>query len=87
MLYDQEAAQGGAPCILCESGVVPLLGGRDCLDLGREGEEMAQRLYALLRTAEARVTLLIGIEPKERGGVMAGVLNRFTRAFGGTHET
>ena len=85
--YEREAAQGGAPCILCESDLIPDLGGRECLDLGANGETMARRLYALLRKGEARATLLIGIEPKERGGVMAGVLNRFTRAFGGTHET
>ncbi len=48
---------------------------------------MAARLYALLREGEQKATLLIAIEPKERGGVMDGVLNRFCRAFGRDHET
>ena len=48
---------------------------------------MARRLYALLRKGEAQATLLIGIEPQKKGGVMAGVMNRFERAFGGEHET
>ncbi len=86
-IYDREKARGGAPCILCESGAIAALGGRAALDLGGTGEEMAQRLYALLRRAETAATLLIGIEPRVRGGVMAGVMNRMLRAFGGDHET
>ncbi len=86
-LYDGEKGRGGAPCILCGSGEMPALGGRESLDLGGTGEEMARRLYALLRKAEKTATLLIGIEPKERGGVMAGVMNRLLRAFGENHET
>lgn len=85
-LYKEEAEAGGKPCILCESGEKHALGNYSVLDLGETGEEMARRLYALLREGERAATLLIGIEPKERGGVMAGVLNRFTRAFGGENE-
>ncbi len=82
-LYDEERERGGKPCILCESGLTSRLGGREFLDLGASGEEMAQRLYMLLRMAERTATLLIGIAPSMEGGVMAGVLNRLTRAFGG----
>ncbi len=85
--YDEEKNAGGTPCILCEHGKVPFLGGRETLDLGGTGEEMAQRLYALLRKGERSATLLIGIEPEERGGCMAGVLNRMRRAFGAEHGT
>ncbi len=81
-LYDGEAEQGGRPCILAESGLISALGGREALDLGGTGEEMARRLYALLRSAEKSATLLIGVEPKEQEGVMVGVLNRLRRAFG-----
>ncbi len=83
-LYDAEQAAGGAPAILCESGAVGILEGRNTLDLGANGEEMAQRLYALLRRGEKSATLLIAVEPKEQGGVMAGVMNRLKRAFGGS---
>lgn len=81
--YEREQREGGRPCILCESILLPQLKSIETLDLGETGEQMAQRLYALLRRAEEKYTLLIGIEPTERGGVMDGVLNRFTRAFGG----
>ncbi len=85
--YDEEKNAGGTPCILCEHGKAKSLGGRETLDLGGTGEEMAQRLYALLRKGEKVATLLIGIEPEERGGCMAGVLNRMRRAFGAEHGT
>ncbi len=85
-LYDRERERGGKPCILAESELIPALEEREVLDLGGTGEEMARRLYALLRKAEKTATLLIGVVPKERGGVMAGVMNRFYRAFGGEHE-
>ncbi len=79
--YEDEA-RSGSPCFLCESAVCALLRGFETLDLGGTPEEMARRLYLLLRKGEARATLLIGIEPSEHGGVMAGVLNRLHRAFG-----
>ncbi len=82
LLADAEKERGGVPVVLCESGVLPMLKGVQTLDLGDSGEEMARRLYALLRRGEREATLLIGIEPTESGGVMAGVMNRFRRAFG-----
>lgn len=88
--YEREREAGGTPCFLCESGTARELEkqGFRVLDLGATGEEMAQNLYALLRKAESAATLLIAIEPTARGGVMDGVLNRFTRAFGrNTDET
>lgn len=76
----------GEPWILCDSKTAQMFEGLKVLDLGATGEEMASRLYSLLREGEKRATLLIGIEPKDRGGVMAGVLNRMRRAFGAEDE-
>lgn len=86
-LYREAEKAGETPCLLCESDVCASLSSCRALDLGETGEVMAQRLYALLRKGEKTATLLIGIEPKERGGVMAGVLNRMRRAFGVEHGT
>ena len=82
--YECEREAGGTPCFLCESALARSLAQRGCfvLDLGETGEQMAQKLYALLRRAEAAASLLIAIEPPARGGVMDGVFNRLTRAFG-----
>lgn len=75
-------AEEGTPVVLCESRLIEELPGVRTLDLGATGEEMARRLYSLLRKGEACATLLIAVEPTETGGVMAGVMNRLKRAFG-----
>ena len=80
--YREEAARGGTPVFLCEHAVAEAYPSIKSLDLGRTPEEMASNLYAHLRTAEKRASLLIGIEPLEHGGVMDGVRNRLLRAFG-----
>lgn len=83
-LYREEDERGGKPYFLAENGIAESLAinGSNIFLLGRTGEEMARNLYAQLRRAEQEATLLIGIEPTLRGGVMAGVLNRLMRAFG-----
>ena len=89
--YLAEAGRGGAPVLLCEHAAAAALPECRSLDLGSTPEEMASNLYAHLRTGERTASLLIGIEPKGRGGVMAGVRNRLLRAFGqnagSDHET
>lgn len=84
LLYREEETKGGKPCFLAERRVARELSnaGRNVFDLGETDSEMAQTLYAQLRQAEKSATLLICIEPTLRGGVMAGVMNRLTRAFG-----
>lgn len=86
-LYVEEETAGGTPYFLGESALGAQLSGLRFLDIGGTAEQMAQNLYAALRRAEGEATLLIAVEPKERGGVMDGVLNRFNRAFGRENET
>lgn len=80
--YGREKGANGRPYFLAEHAVCERLSGYDCFDLGASPEEMAANLYALLREGERKATLLIGIEPRCRGGVMDGVRNRLLRAFG-----
>ena len=42
--------------------------------------QMAENLFALLRQAEKTADVLIAVEPKQKDGVMAGVLNRLRKA-------
>ena len=81
--YQNEEEIGETPYFLVESGLGKEFSetGFRVLPLGETGEEMAHTLYAQLRRAEQCATLLICVEPMLRGGVMAGVLNRLTRAF------
>lgn len=80
-IYNKEKEEGGKPCFLIETELQDALEGEKLL-LGSTDAEMANSLYSQLRRGEEKYTLLIGIEPEERGGVMAGVLNRMRRAFG-----
>ena len=80
--YREERIAGGEPVLLCEHSVAESYPEFTSLDLGATPEEMASNLYAHLRTGEKTATLLIGIEPRAKGGVMDGVRNRFLRAFG-----
>ena len=41
---------------------------------------IAENLFALLRQAEKTADVLIAVEPKQKDGVMAGVLNRLRKA-------
>jgi hypothetical protein len=90
-LSDKEKAQnlcksalleGKKVAFLCEEGQMEAFStlGVEMLDLGNTEEEMANRLYGLLRKAEEICDLLIAIEPTLQGGVMAGVMNRLKKA-------
>ena len=80
--YGSEEGRGGTPYLLCDHAAAQRFAGLRVLDLGDSPEEMAAKLYALLREGERRATLLIAVEPHLTGGVMDGVRNRFMRAFG-----
>ncbi len=75
-----EQAQGKRVGVLCESEVLKKLDNVLTFDLGSTQEEMANRLYGLLREAEKVCDLLIALEPKNQGGVMIGVMNRLKKA-------
>lgn len=68
--------------VLCESAVIERFKSLQVkvYDLGVTEEEMANRLYELLREAEKECDVLITIEPKKKDGVMVGVLNRLRKA-------
>ena len=77
-----EEQKNGRVAVLCENGVAEAFADIDAkiLALGSTEEEMATRLYDLLREAEKVCDTLIAIEPKKKDGVMVGVLNRLKKA-------
>lgn len=81
-LYCELDKKGEKVYFLCDSNVGDTLIGRK-LDLGRTGEEAACELYDKLHVAERVASVLIGVLPKEREGVWAGVINRMSRACRG----
>ena len=80
--YEKESASGKKVVLLCEHDVYTkaVEKGFNAIDLGALDKEMAANLYAALRDAELIAELLIAIEPKEKSGVMVGVLNRLIKA-------
>ncbi len=74
--------KNGRVAVLCEDAVSAMFDGLGVrvLLLGRTEEEMATRLYDLLREAEKICDTLITIEPKKKDGIMVGVLNRLRKA-------
>lgn len=75
--------QGNRVYVLCESKYAEMFSPENVLDLGRTPEEMASRLYSLLRQGEKVADVIVAVRPQESGGVMAGVLNRMNKACAG----
>lgn len=75
-----ERERGKSVAVLCEDGVADCFTGVEILNLGKTEMEMANRLYALLREAEKICDVLVTVEPREKEGVMVGVLNRLRKA-------
>ena len=72
--------------VLCEDGAADIFPAEHTLLLGKTAQEMAANLYKLLRLAERKADVLIAVKPKERGGVMDGVLNRLCKACAGEEK-
>ncbi len=85
--YQSAIAAGVKAVILSESSVIARFNDAEVLDLGASGEEIAKNLYLKLREAEDIAELLIVVAPKERGGVMTGVMNRLEKACGSKYES
>lgn len=75
--------EGQRAYALCESKYVGMFPQGRVLDLGDKPEEMAARLYALLREGEQVADVIVAIRPAEHDGIMAGVLNRLNKACAG----
>ena len=75
-------ADGKKVAVLCQQNVLSAFENQAVvlLNLGETEQQMAMRLYALLRQAENVCDTLITVEPGKKDGVMAGVLNRLRKA-------
>ena len=66
--------------VLCEEAESGAFPEEYVLNLGNTEKEMAANLYELLHKGEKIADVIVAIEPKKKDGVMAGVLNRLTKA-------
>ena len=79
---EAERKKGARVAVLCENASVKAFEslGVTVLNLGKTETEEAKNLYGLLREAETVCDTLIALEPRNKDGVMAGVLNRLRKA-------
>lgn len=80
--YNRRRAEGVCAFLMCDDGCAEESGAKYILRLGGDGETIAANLYDKLREGEKIAQLIIAVAPKERGGVMEGVLNRLSKACG-----
>lgn len=81
-LYESFVEKGLTPYFMCDSFVCKKLENKNCLDLGSNGKEMANRLYFLLHQGEKVADLIIAIEITQIDELCLSVNNRFLKAFG-----
>ena len=78
--YDDAEAEGLHPLILALENHHPLYGGRKCISLGRNADEMAHAVFAVLRDADGLHADVIFSEAVETEGIGLAVMNRLGRA-------
>lgn len=78
--YDKYANNNIKVCLLCDARTCGLAGSRECLNLGGNGKDIASNLYYKLREGEEKFQIIIAVAPEIDDGIMAGVMNRLTKA-------
>lgn len=78
--FQENCSQGNKTYILCEDNVARFFPKELVLNLGKTEQEMAANLYSLLRQGEVVADVIIAIKPEKKDGVMAGVMNRLSKA-------
>lgn len=79
-LYKESNEQGLTAYILCDGQTADMLCADKILNLGYSESEIASNLYYLLREGERKAKLIIAIAPEKQDGIMAGVMNRLSKA-------
>ncbi len=81
--YIREENSGTVVYAMCDAACAEILGVKNILCLGKTEEEIAANLYGKLREGERVAQLIIAVAPQKQNGIMAGVMNRLTKACGG----
>lgn len=79
-LYKEESENGVKAYLLCDDETARKAGIKNVLNLGKEENEIASKLYLKLREGEKIADLIIAVATEKQDGVMVGVMNRLTKA-------
>ncbi len=78
--YKNGNSAGVNTYVLCDDKTAKLINVEKVLNLGKTDSEIASNLYFKLREGEKKAQQIIAIAPENQEGVMAGVMNRLTKA-------
>ena len=81
--YTRLNGEGQRAYLMCDGACAAEFRPERLLPLGDTPEQIAANLYEKLREGEQVADIIIAVAPEEQGGVMAGVMNRLTKACGG----
>ena len=81
--YTRLNGEGQRAYLMCDGACAAEFRPERLLALGGTPEQIAANLYEKLREGEQVADIIIAVAPEEQGGVMAGVMNRLTKACGG----
>jgi len=81
-LYNSEEQNGKIPYIMCDEEIAQKFVGKNILNLGKTGEEVASNLYDKLLEGETKADIIIAVSFDREDGVYLGIMNRYKKACG-----
>ena len=81
-LYDSESKAGKTVYIMCSDAQSIKFSGKNVLNLGKSGEEIASNLYDKLLEGEKKAHLIIAVAMESEDGVYLGIMNRLRKSCG-----
>ncbi len=81
-LYDSQSKAGKTVYIMCSDALSKKFNGKNVLNLGKSGEEIASNLYDKLLEGEKKADLIIAISMESESGVYMGIMNRLRKSCG-----
>ncbi len=80
--YDEQVGLGKTPFIMCSDTVAKKFKGKNILNLGESGEEIASNLYDKLLEGEKVADVIIAVALPDEKGVNLGIMNRLRKSCG-----
>ena len=81
--YDEMITKGERPVIVCQTELVASMGNRNTYDAGKDVDEYARNLFALLRKSDEDGYTAVLCQSVKDDGLGLSVMNRLEKASGG----
>lgn len=80
--YEKAQSQGKTPFIMCSGDLLEFFKGKNVLNLGNDGQEIASNLYDKLLEGEKKADIIIAVSMGREDGVYLGIMNRLRKSCG-----